>query len=859
MSSMTLSMLLLLKDMASGPLGAFTSKLQATSHQLMAWGQASQQAGRVILSAMEKPIKVFSDAEDASIGLETTMMRANGAVEGSFSKINQLAIQLGNQLPGNTADFQNMFSVLLQNRVTASSILGGVGEATADLAVLLKQDFSTMAESVAQISKAAGVTGKDMLPFADTLQRIAHQGVSVTNMGFAFSKSAAMMQQFGIQGNKAASEFAPILTQLLQLGYSGETVGTNMSSLMMNLYSFERGATKQAKETQQSLKAMGIELDFFDNKTQNLRGPRQFIQELGKIKKLSKDKQASVISSIFGTGEDAKFAQILNNNGLKGYDQIVADAKKQASLQQRIAKTLTSLKNVFDAAVGTFENTMVSFIEPIAPELKKLADGFGKVAEQAGSLMKAHPTLTKFAAGATLVSGATLVAGGATLTGMGMVINAMGPAGTAVSFLSKQSYSLMSNGIKASTAMGKWNASTKLWAATHLQSAGAFISSQVKMATTPGLVSSKIAGMGVQTSLTMELMRKQAVKMGTGMRASLNAAPAAMKALVTSMPSRIGSAITSLPSTLGNITKAAGGGLSSALRAAAGGFRALGLAVLTNPLALAAVGIAAAALLIFKYWKPITGFFRGVWAGLKAGLGPLGAQFAKAFKPLAPLLNPVMNALKSVWNWLVNLLKPVDDVGGKAEGMGKKFGTALAGMVKKGAEMLAYFVGLPGQFVAIGSQLMQGLARGITSAAGAVMNTISSIAGKIKSAFTGLMGIHSPSRVFMGYGNMLGEGLRLGMLSQTRQLSQAAGSIAKAATPTFSASMPALAVASGGRRGSLGNGGTVFHFSPVIHVGQHAGSNAREEAAEGLRASYPEFVRMLERYQRDKKRSTARA
>ena len=53
---------------------------------------------------------------------------------------------------------------------------------------------------------------------------------------------------------------------------------------------------------------------------------------------------------------------------------------------------------------------------------------------------------------------------------------------------------------------------------------------------------------------------------------------------------------------------------------------ALGRAFLTTPIGLAVAGIAIAALLIYKYWKPIKAFFAGFWAGLKQGLAPLQPQ-----------------------------------------------------------------------------------------------------------------------------------------------------------------------------------------------------------------------------------------
>ncbi|ELS1192805.1 hypothetical protein QPQ79_004322, partial [Escherichia coli] len=43
------------------------------------------------------------------------------------------------RLPGTTADFQNMMQMLVRQGIQAENILGGVGKATAYLAVQLKK------------------------------------------------------------------------------------------------------------------------------------------------------------------------------------------------------------------------------------------------------------------------------------------------------------------------------------------------------------------------------------------------------------------------------------------------------------------------------------------------------------------------------------------------------------------------------------------------------------------------------------------------------------------------------------------------------------------------------------------------
>lgn len=71
--------------------------------------------------------------------------------------------------------------------------------------------------------------------------------------------------------------------------------------------------------------------------------------------------------------------------------------------------------------------------------------------------------------------------------------------------------------------------------------------------------------------------------------------------------------------------------------------------------------------------------------------------------------------------------------------------------------------GLPGQMLQVGKDIVQGLINGVTQMFGAARDTITNFAGNIGGWFKDTLGISSPSRVFMGYGRNLAEGLGIGL------------------------------------------------------------------------------------------------
>jgi len=120
------------------------------------------------------------------------------------------------------------------------------------------------------------------------------------------------------------------------------------------------------------------------------------------------------------------------------------------------------------------------------------------------------------------------------------------------------------------------------------------------------------------------------------------------------------------------------------IRGAIVAFRAFSVTLLTNPLGWIALAITGVALLIYKFWKPITGFFKGVWQGLKEGLQPL----MPLFKRMGVALEPIIKPIKAIIDWFKKLMKPVEDTGGAAEKMGVKFGKAIANVIVKFAEVV---------------------------------------------------------------------------------------------------------------------------------------------------------------------------
>lgn len=156
------------------------------------------------------------------------------------------------------------------------------------------------------------------------------------------------------------------------------------------------------------------------------------------------------------------------------------------------------------------------------------------------------------------------------------------------------------------------------------------------------------------------------------------------------------------------------------------GFGALG--AIFSPVGLVVIGviaaIAGAAYLIYKNWEPIKGFFNGIWTSIKTAFN-----------------GGILGVSALIINW-----SPIG-----------LFYSAFA-------KVLSWFgIDLPAKFTDFGAMILIGLKNGILSKVNAVKDAITgAVSGVIEKA-KGVLGIHSPSRVFMGIGDYTMQGMAMGI------------------------------------------------------------------------------------------------
>ncbi|EGD9637228.1 phage tail tape measure protein [Escherichia coli] len=121
----------------------------------------------------------------------------------------------------------------------------------------------------------------------------------------------------------------------------------------------------------------------------------------------------------------------------------------------------------------------------------------------------------------------------------------------------------------------------------------------------------------------------------------------------------------------------AAAGVLGTLFTVVGSAIATALGAITWPIVAVGAAIVAGALLIRKYWEPISAFFSGVIEGIMSAFAPVGEMLA----PLAPIFDGLGEKLRGVWQWFKDLIAPVkatQETLDSCKNVGVIFGQALA-------------------------------------------------------------------------------------------------------------------------------------------------------------------------------------
>ena len=269
-------------------------------------------------------------------------------------------------------------------------------------------------------------------------------------------------------------------------------------------------------------------------------------------------------------------------------------------------------------------------------------------------------------------------------------------------------------------------------------------------------------------------------------------------------------------------------------------------ALLTNPIGLLITGIAVAAYLIYDNWGKIGPWFAELWQ-------TVSGAFSSAW-------SSITNFCSEAWTNISNFF---------TSGIGNITATVLdwspLGLFQQVfSTVLSWFgIDVPSKFSDFGKNMIDGLVNGIKNAWEGAKQIVSDLGEGIKGWFAEKLGIHSPSRVFKGYGVNVVEGLAIGMNKSIPMAEDASDNLSSAVglngvshniglltnyQPLNRAEVMSSATAQAQ--------GITVHFNPTINVNGGDRNGVLNQVEQGLKMSLSEFEMMLKRVLDQQQRRT---
>lgn len=754
-------------------------------------------------------VKTYMRQEDAATELKMTMMRADGTY-GQFNQVLKQAVDLGKDLPGTTENFIRLGTALKEQGVSDNRIVGGGLRTSANLNVVMGMDEYEGGTFFAKMLESHGLDDKDFDKAADLTQRAKFAfGLKKDDMLNSMSYYGANTNLMGLTGVENYEKLLAIQGIGAQNAIESSKFGTSFRGLLDRFASGPKMiemATKGMKgEVKDILDKSGVKFDFFDEK-RNFKGIDHMVKEMEKLniikEKFGGEGVSLVSNALFGQ-ENGDLAKLISQVGVEGYQKNLQLMREQADLNMRIAERTSTLSSALEQLGGVAENTFGVFGGVFKDDIRAFANTAQDFIENT-----LEPWLQK---NKGLVLGTVKFVGSLFALKLGFL------------------------GIKYAASMVAAPFKT-LW---------------VGFARMNALIN------------TFNLWRLTGglANVSKGFSVATKGAIAFTKAIV------FGDIIT---------------GFSMAGKAALG----FGKALLLSPVTWIVAAIAVGALLIYKYWKPISAFLGGVFEGIGEYFKPLSPMFESLSEKLRPVINffkelfsaeqvaeggarsfgynvgAVIGAILSDvvtvgamiidgWRMIFDVL--FNTVGSVWDEIQNAFNGGLSGIsaliinwspiglfYSAFAAVLSWFgIELPAKFTGFGSMIMNGLLNGIKAGATSVLTYITNIGNQIKTAFAGIMGIKSPSRVFMGYGVNMIEGLNIGL---ARQAPKAENQI-KSLSDRLGIN-PDSDVGFSVNGGSSGGGNYTINFQPTINA--PGGDPARIQ--EALKLAQREFEQMMKQY-----------
>jgi TP901 family phage tail tape measure protein len=785
--------------------GKLQERLSTVGNNLRDVGQRMQNAGQSMAASFGAATAAIGGAlgfaVKKSMDFEAQIDRVGavaGATPAEIKKLEQAALDLGASTSKSATEVAQGMEIMAAMGYNTNQILAAMPGIIA-AAEASGEDMALVAETVSAALNAFGLEASEASRVADVLAQAANDSAAgVQDMQYTFKYAAPIAKQLGI----SLEQLAAATEIMANNGIKGEQAGTTLRAALIRL-------SDPPREAANTLEALGVKITDANGKMlpfSNIIG-----QLAEKTKNMSNAQKLAALSTIFGTEAASGMLSVVEA-GPQKLDQLTKSLQNSAGASQEAAsKMKDNLKGSLEELQGAFETAQITIGNALAPAIEKVAGYIQNLINWFNNLSPSTQQFIATAAGVTAVLAGIGTAIGVMLMIVGGAINGIGALATTFGKVAKV----------ISDAGGMIGLFSK---------ALGFITSPV------GIAVAAIAGLiavGVLVYKNWDTIKAKAIEIWGAIKQWFSTTLENIKQSFSNAWNNIKNFTSSTWQTIKQVTVTVWNGIKSAALAIitpfVNGITNLfngmkgGLQQIFNGLkqffsgvwqAIKNIFLGAVLLIVdlvtgdFKgllndakaifnnlknalssIWNGIKSIFSGAVSAIKgfvsAAWGNIKSTTSSVFNTVKSLASSVWNGIKSAISTAVNTAKSA--VSNAFSSMKSTVSSIMSNIKSTITSMwnsaVNFLKGI--DLYSIGKNIIQGLARGISSMASAVIEKVRDIANSVTRTIRKILDIHSPSRETEKLGKHTGEGFAKGIESQKKYVEQSSKKTAESAKKQF--------------------------------------------------------------------------
>jgi TP901 family phage tail tape measure protein len=367
---------------ASAAYAALRAEHATTMGALNGSAASFSKAGVAMAGAGAVMVGAFAAAAGAAAEFEKRLDffgAVSNTTAGQMEAVRAKALQLGKDTKYSANEIADSFIELGKAGVSASDIIGGVGEAVAHLGASADIPLADAANIITSQIQAFNLSAKDAVHVADELQGAANASIAdVQDLGVSLKYVGGVAAAVHIPFESVVDA----ISLLAKAGIRGSTAGTSLRQILVSLQGNSKKATAELKE-------LGII---------TADGTNKFIDQAGHIKPLSEvfqilqdhtkgltEAQRLQAFKIIFNNRALAAAAILTKEGANGFKEM-NKAIAGTTAADVAAKRMDNLSGDIEILRGNIETLLIQAGTPFQNFLRGIVKGLTAVIQFFGNL-----------------------------------------------------------------------------------------------------------------------------------------------------------------------------------------------------------------------------------------------------------------------------------------------------------------------------------------------------------------------------------------------------------------------------------------------------------------------------------------